>query len=764
MKRRAADWMKIVAALALAVLCPLSGCTGNAGSSTDSSGTESTGGKKEPSVYKGLAASEWDINVEPVGTDKTGENTAIYDQATGIATFTYVREGCSVTYTVNCGSDALKAGVLEIDGSLNGGTPIRVVQDAGTHFAMADGTEVPPEQFLAKGGTTQLEPSFADNTLTLNYTDTFDGLTAQKSYTIRILNTSLIIHVGSENITGKPGYSGFTTGFCRANTSIRGDMVVYAEDVSVLVADGNAFVSAYLDKTQSYATRMNNTHYSPAYGDIPACEHGMQAVYELNSAEERNPLDEKYYVTLSNEFLDCTYLTNAEKSKYRDSLTDLVVYDTWNAESQYARRRMNCEWLAEAGAEDVMYIEHMWQRDWLDTSNPAFYPAMTSYGSAEKFAEYLDTVLNKLGWKFALHECYWFIQPSERNQYWVDGVENELAQLADGSLRPAWWKLETYAFKADEMTKYAAIESQKIKDNYKTNATFVDVNGSVDINELNQVTLNADSITSRTVSSVVSGNINLFRKMSEIYDGPIMSEGARDMRDMGSVYAGYMDAVEREITGYVNCRIMPDYELHYIRPLMANQGMGYPDRFEPDVPTSTSVYNWDKYNAASIAYGHTGFMSVLPGGPVTGVKEQNINIYYMFRALQAQYLDTSVTVDQIAYFDAAGNEYTLNEAVLANYNFQKARLYTRYSNGLEVYLNFDDTNWEVTLNGNKYLLDKNAWATENPSEDFVEFSCLLNGNRVDYVDCKDYTYMNGRGTATTFPNGKTSTDQTWEQK
>ena len=195
---------------------------------------------------------------------------------------------------------------------------------------------------------------------------------------------------------------------------------------------------------------------------------------------------------------------------------------------------------------------------------------------------------------------------------------------------------------------------------------------------------------------------------------------------------------------------MPNYELEYIRGKMANQGMGPPARFQ--VAADVETYDFDKLNATTLAYGHAGFIGDTHYSTPL-LEDELVKAYYMFRAIQPQYLDSSVTVEEIAYFDAAGNKMNLDQAVLAGYDFRQARLYIRYSNGLEMYLNFAPENWEVTINGNDYILDQNGYAAENPGQNFVQYSCLRDGNRVDFVACDLYTYANPRGKKVDFGNG-----------
>lgn len=693
----------------------------------------------------GLAALAMDVTLKPIGTRQQVYTYAAY--ADGVATFTYTDGQTTVDYVIDTGWDKVQKGLVEVQTRRNGGQLTQAVTNAGTGYRTTLNKVLSPAEFADKAQVT-LTPSFDEATghLYLDYTEVYQSVTTQKRYDICLDQKSLVVHVTSPDQNGLGGYADFRAGSSAGLTNPAIENSIYVEEVSVTVVDSQWFLSAYLDKAKTFATLVEN---------VPACystgtDHGMTAHYERNSKGQTNPMHEVFYVTASDSFLDCVYLTNGQKSQYRDVLNELVVYDNWQYNNSYTDRKEYYVNLVEQyGLTDVLLVEHRWQRDTLDVSNPAHYPASTEWGSAEAFADYIGTVKAK-GWTLALHEDYWFMQPSDANQYWnVDNVRDLIAQNADGSLRYGWQDT-SYANKSDMMAVYAQQESPRIENAYDPGASFLDVNGGVDPSDMNQVTLNGDSTTSRTLAQVVADNAALFCQQRQTYGGPVISEGAQGDRSFGSAYAGFLDSSSREITDCYDCRIMPDYELTYIRPLMANQGMGPLARFQPD--QSSDIYDFDKYNATCIAYGHAGFIGEVHYSlPLQ--QEQMINTYYMFRAIQSQYLDSSVNVEAIRYYDTAGNVMGLDAAVKGGYDFTAARLYIRYSNGLEIYLNFSSTNWNVTLNGHSYMLDKNGYCAENPSLDFVQYSCLRSGVRVDYVSCREYTYANPRGSVMDFGNG-----------
>lgn len=713
-----------------------------------------------------LAPLSNDLTLEPIAARNTGETTAAFTD--GIATFAYENGSASVVYTIDTNQDTVKHGVIDVSVCVNGGSPVKAVTGAGTNYLTMTGRTLTPVQF-AQRARVSMGVSFdaAERRLTLRYTDEYEGIQNEKVYSFCLKGQSLAVTADSGSTNGYGGYSGFTTGYSDGMTTSSIDNSAYVEEVSITNVNDQFFLSAYLDKAKSFGTKIENRPSDRASGSV----HGMTAYYERNSFGETNPLSERFYITASEAFLDCAYLTNAQKSPYRDEMVNLVVYDQWYYDlatgGKYSDRKAAYAALAEDyDLTDVLLVEHRWQRDLLDRSNPAFYPASTYWGTAEEFADYVSSVRAQ-GWKIALHEDYWFIHPSASNQYWnnitdtfpdIQNIAETIAQNADGTFRIGWEEpgFTSYANKSDMMSRYAGVESNRIHTAYGTDASFLDVSGGVDPSLMNQVTFDADSATSRTLAQVTADTVELFKTVKTIYEGPIISEGAQGVRSFGSAYAGHLESGSRELTGGHDGRVMPDYELRYIRPLMVNQGMGPLLRFQTGV--TGADFDFDRYNAMTIAYGHAGFIGDVHYDH--GLTGQIVNTYYMFRAIQQQYLNAENAIQSIAYYSAAGQELTLEEAVRSGYDFTAARIRIRYGSGLTICLNFSEEDWAVTINGHRYVLDENGYAAENAADGFVQYSCLKDGVRADYVDCTEYTYADPRGHTVSFSEALTVSTQT----
>lgn len=709
-----------------------------------------------------LAEPVLDITLEPIGARRRTDTAVSFEN--GVAVFTTWDQNNRIVYRVDTSHEKVRKGLLHITVSFNGGAPVTAVTDAGVAYLTLQGETLSPAAFAGTADV-EMEVQFdeAAQRLTLCYGDIYENVKNTRTYTFGLKGYTLMVTVDSPSVRGRGGYCSFQSGASDniQNASIHNS--IYVEEISVTDANGQFFLSAYPDKAKSNGTRFQNEPSVTATGSI----HGLRACYELNSHQQTNPLRERFYVTVSDAFLDCVYLTNGQPSEHLSQLVDRVILDSWNWQDPYKVREANvAELIQEAGMKDSILVEHRWQFGTLDMANPVHYPANTTlWGTEEEFQSYLKK-MKDLGCLVFLHEDYWFIHPHEDNYYYNDihscfpelnSIEEAIAQHPDGSLRVGWQSdgkdpsyaivlkgrpYVSYATRSDMLAKYADREGKKIQKTYNPDGSFLDVNGGVDPDHMNQLTYNADSAYGRTLAQVIADNVQMFRVIRNNYKGAVMSEGAQGVRSFGSAYAGWLESGSREITDCWNCKIMPDYELKYIRPIMINQGMGPLGRFLVGAEDRAAAE--DKYIATAAAYGHTGFTHPMKPDNYND-KGHMVNDYYMFRALQPQYLATGVEVERILYFDAAGKAMVLEEALRSGYDFRTARLKIAYSSGLELNLNFSKENWIVNLGGKTYVLDANGWAAVNPREAFEEFSCLVDGCRVDYVSSKLYTYVNTRG-------------------
>ena len=132
-----------------------------------------------------------------------------------------------------------------------------------------------------------------------------------------------------------------------------------------------------------------------------------------------------------------------------------------------------------------------------------------------------------------------------------------------------------------------------------------------------------------------------------------------------------------------------------------------------------------------------------------------LTCYFMTQQLQERYIMEEVA--EIKYFD--GERLISTSDALRTDAYKDNRVYVRYKNGLTLYINvnWDGKHWTVTDRGRTYELPPGGWYAQQ-GDDFIEFSGVINGKRVDFVDSPSYVYLDGHG-ASVEVNGHKAVDQ-----
>jgi len=382
-------------------------------------------------------------------------------------------------------------------------------------------------------------------------------------------------------------------------------------------------------------------------------------------------------------------------------------------------------------------------------------------GTPEEFRRMLDTAKD-FGWLIALHENYNGLFREHR--VWGDGRrvrcpdfdEKDAAKNADLSLKGDKEK-GTFALAVDKELNYLEKQAPLTEKDYDPNAAYLDV----DTAWLSSWSLDLDAgnPAPKSVAFLVEARKKVFDRARQVYGGPLLGEGGQGYNRHDTYYAGYVDGVERQIEGGYRAPIMPDYELRIIKPLMANQGVGYHGRYLPkgNAGEARSDAEWDLIRATEIAYGHTGFLP--DTHPWEAEWPQAFAEYYLLQGLQSRYLTARPL--RVLYRD--GDRWlTLNEALQRGLDFVNVKLRIEYDDGLVIYINhtgvefkygeggrllearYDNEDpWPVKVDGRTFILPPNGWAARAP-DGFLAYSALVGGRRGDYARTPDYVFARSR--------------------
>jgi len=688
-------------------------------------------------------------SLEPFGanTPKPYENICFYDSAASQYVFTYADDKDFIEYSLSLNDWSIQHGLIKIRANINDSHDVYPVSWAGSRYRDLSGQIWEPGWFAEVAEIILTSHSLENGIVRIQYREVYEGITNNKTIEYRIKGKTLIFHIYSSNTNGNGNYAGFL--FDRSEETPNPRAIEIPYSIDPIVTFGNQFFySTYLDRSKSNSTMIDTT----IVPDPPSsCACYSSSIYDPDSEGNITPLDETGYITVSNEAIDVIAKPNHEPSIYRDLLNDKVVLDLWGApfgSTSYRTYEEILKELHQFGLTNLAVIDHHWMRYGWDTKLPSLYPANPDWGTEAELKSLINTA-KSYGHLFALHENYWFM--CQDSPYYD---EDSIAKNADLSFREGPDPTR-FPMASDKMIKYAGLEGNQIKTNYQTNAAFLDVNPAYDPEGvLHQIDFDASNPYSRSLSQAIRNTKNLFRHQQDLYQGPLFGEGGEGYSRYDSYYGGYVDGVERQILARYQAKLIPDFELLAVKPLMVNHGMGYPPRYfrNDDQPVDGDQVNWDLYRATEIAFGHAGYLtglgisseeedSYVHRYPL-GSLDRALVEYYMLQQLQSQYLSSDVTL--ILYEDS-GQMVGLSQAIIDDIDFVNARIYIEYDNGLKLFVNHDQVdNWIVNLEGRSYHLPPNGWVALNRAIGFLEYSANVDANRVDYVKSPLYTFARSR--------------------
>lgn len=348
--------------------------------------------------------------------------------------------------------------------------------------------------------------------------------------------------------------------------------------------------------------------------------------------------------------------------------------------------------------------------------------------SVEQMAGYARAI-RELGYRFGLLVCFSEFMPS--NPYWD---ENLISLLPNGNWRSMW--ISCYATKPNAMRMLARKVGGEIARRYPTQAVYLDVHTNRGLSALDY---EAGVPGAGIARATVEFNMDAILEVQKNH-GFVISEGAERW-----LYAGVVDAdYACDVRWYQ--QILPplvDFDLLKLHPLAHGVGMGCMPVYQLPEELANEVMKDDgrgpppigfyARNAMTLAYGQMGMLGYEYRPPLN----RTIKYYAMLEGLGREYLSDSVT--QIARHD--GESFVSTSQAILDGSLNKGRLRIRYSRGLELWINYNATEtWEVEITGRRHVLPPWGWVAIKPGE-ILAYSALVDGRRVDYVRCPEYTYL-----------------------
>lgn len=362
--------------------------------------------------------------------------------------------------------------------------------------------------------------------------------------------------------------------------------------------------------------------------------------------------------------------------------------------------------------------------------------------SIDQVARYREQIKG-LGYKWGMivnYDCYLPI-----NEFWD---ENKVCLNGDGAMADGWFG--HYWTKNNAMAGLAREVGQRIGEHYPTDCVYLDVHTNIGPDAQD---FEAGVEGAGTGRATVLGNAECIREV-QIQQGSLCSEGICRW-----MYAGLADMDYAQWTGVAKPDtkpLLPDFDLLRIHPKQIGTAMGYLPtcffgtealaEFNKDSGKGTEHQPFYHWLAATIAHGH----SAMIGYGYFPTLARTIHYYCLLTGPQREYLPD--TVAGIHWYSEADSAYVSTSDALRSGVRDQGRLRVTYSKGLAVYVNYNrEHTWRVSVEGREYVLPPFGWVMRKPGE-ILAYSALVDGRRVDYVDCPEYTYLNsGTGRVTEGP-------------
>lgn len=452
----------------------------------------------------------------------------------------------------------------------------------------------------------------------------------------------------------------------------------------------------------------------------------------------RNDLFERVFVTVSPRFEEILpSIPNPPAWRGKEAGSRLWQ-ETWGPRD-YAKEMERSRRLRAYGIDQLTQCNH--EITWRDEGESFTFRTMAAPGKGgdEALRNYV-AAQKALGWRSGLYTNYTDYAPVSAN--WdVDMVMRD----SNGDLVRAWPRC--YSPKALFAVEADRFLAPRIQQKFGSNAAYTDVHTSVAPWE--RVDYDSRVPGAGTFAATFYAYGELLLHDQDVYDGFCWSEGHHQWLYAGLTTGNY--ALTYTELDYREYPYLPHFDLLKMHPLTVDIGMPWtafffrkdegwnaPERIERSI---------DQFIAATLAYGHMGWLVEEQHGI-----RQTCRSYYMMQQLQSRYaMEKPVEI----LYGAAGEMMDSSAAILSG-DWKRSQVYTRYANGLEVWVNGNaGENWQVEGRGFRETLPPFGWMAKQ-GEDFYEASTLTGDVRWDRVASPEYVFMDGRGSRRTFQGVTTS--------
>jgi hypothetical protein len=477
---------------------------------------------------------------------------------------------------------------------------------------------------------------------------------------------------------------------------------------------------------------------------------GCEYIPLLNG--RRNALHERIFLTVSSDFHEVLPNIPNPKSPFAHVLGENVYVNMSGPLDGDVLERCLTLWreMKRVGIEKIIVKHHA--HTWSSHSGQGNEPfvqrlkaASNIPGGDEALANYIRQV-KELGFQYFLYTDYCIFGPI--NPHFEEGL---VALNPKGQWSPGWYQY--YALTPLMAPVLAEPFAPKLKEKYGLTGSYCDQHTSPPPSRW--VDYDPRKAGAGMLQTVFRAYCRVFEIEKKAYQGPVVSEGGNYWFYAGMVDGNYaqLSGVHRDARWQVP--FLVDFDLLKIHPLEVDLGMGWRASYGYDAHSKKWDDALDRFLCATIAFGHSGILygpnfphvsDIQKADPLGKWKHSAARTYFMIQQLASRY--ALVPVQRIAYWD--GTRLLTPSEALRSGAYARSQVAVEYSNGLRIFANGSfEHSWRVSANGESHELPPNGWLAVQGKE-FLEYSALRGGRRVDFVRSPVYTFADGRGVLTDF--------------
>jgi len=566
------------------------------------------------------------------------------------------------------------------------------------------------------------------------WTGEVDGKTVRIEALLRLWQKSLVMDVWGTGPVKEWSY-GSITGAKEPELLAQPFLNYHGHHLNVLMSKGKNpfFASVWMDWYRSNASQPYAV--DKIEGNRVRLNGGVR--YIPKSDGQRNPLRERVFITFSPTFEETLFTIDNPPAKRGKEAGKRLWQESWGP-SDYAKEHERSKRLRAYGIEMLTQCNH--EITWRNAGESFTFRTMASpaKGGDEALKQYVANQ-RSLGWRSGLYTNYCDFAPV--NAFWnIDRVIRD----PSGELVKAWPRC--YAPKALYAVEVDRKNAPVIQKKFNTNAAYTDVHTSV--SPWSRCDFDARVPGAGTFAATFYAFGELLLHDQDVYNGHCWSEGNHQWLYAGLCTGNYgLAYTQLHLWEYP---YLPHFDLLKMHPLSVDVGVPWTARFfegKEDWSKKENIErSIDQFIAATIAYGHIGWLVE----EAHGIR-QTCRSYYMLQPLQSRYVMEKPAV--IEY--GSGNGRLSASEALQTGEWKKNRLYIRYANGLEVWVNGNEKeDWQVQTGTETRALPPYGWLAVQG--DFLTGSLSIDGKRFDRVRSPESIFIDGRGTFRSFDGIGTS--------